>query len=187
MAKDKKVISLSERRRGRPENKPSPSGADPERRHGAGSGAGDAQPVPGRMIWLHCPTCSTLEYTEVDMAGGRVHNACGTMVEEAEVELDLRAEYTVADINLERLTILEELVEGQRRRYEEYKRRLSQAAGQPLRAYPLDEERLKALPVAEMDALGLLVSHFFQDPARHFGEGRSEEDEERPEQPEGNH
>jgi hypothetical protein len=186
MAKDKKVISLDERRRGTPRVRPPraarPSAprsepgaaAGPDTGPTAGAPAGvapmDSGPLPGRLIWLYCPTCRTIEYTELDMAGGRVHNACGTQVQEAPVELDLRAEATIARINLERLTILESLLSGQRQRYEEYLKRLNLAAGTNVQAYALSEEATGQLPVADVDAFGLLVSRFFHNPGVHFPE-----------------
>lgn len=121
------------------------------------------EPVPGRLIWLHCPACDTLEYTEMAMSGGRVHNVCGTHVVEAEVELDLRAEQTITRINLERLKILEKLLAEQSRKFEEYLNRLSLAAGEPLEEYPFSEKMLEKLPIAEVDPFGLLVSRFFHD------------------------
>ncbi|MGK5094810.1 hypothetical protein WDW89_22720 [Deltaproteobacteria bacterium TL4] len=57
----------------------------------------------GYITWLHCPTCKTLEYTELYMAGGRIHK-CGTMVEEKGVEIDVRAEYTICRRNLDTLS-----------------------------------------------------------------------------------
>ncbi|MBF0287821.1 MAG: hypothetical protein HQM14_08385 [SAR324 cluster bacterium] len=56
-------------------------------------------PVFGFLIWLHCPTCQTIEYTEVRIQSGRVHK-CGTLVEEVEVPIDIRAEYTISQKNL---------------------------------------------------------------------------------------
>ena len=175
MAKDKNVISLDERRRG--------SGHGSARGHASrtepaapAAGASDPAagapqtPVPGRLIWLYCPACRTVEYTELAMAGGRVHNVCGTQVQEAAVELDLRAEHTVARINLERLGVLEQLLASQRQRYEEYLHRLNVAAGRPLEPYAVSDESAAALPVADVDALGLLVSRFFHNPAAHFAE-----------------
>lgn len=199
MARDKKVISLDERR-GHPPRRhraaPSPGsgsapegGPPPEEAGGpaapddraagerAGGAARDTRPLPGRLIWLYCPTCGTIEYTELDMAGGRVHNACGTTVQEAPVELDLRAEATIAHINLERLTILESLLAGQRKRYEEYLQRLSLAAGRPVEPYPVRDENATQLPVADVDAFGLLVSRFFHDPAAHFPELAAQREE----------
>jgi hypothetical protein len=129
---------------------------------------GDPAPVPIQLVWLFCPTCKTLEYTEVMVPGGRVHNVCGTPVEEAFVDVDARAEYTLADINLRRLEALARLVEAQRTRATEYQARLRKAAGKPLTGYPLTGESARALPVAETDPLGLLISRFLHDPARRF-------------------
>jgi len=64
----------------------------------------ETAPIPGFVVWLHCPTCQTTEYTEVQMSGGRTHK-CGTRVEEVEVAIDVRAEYTISQWNL---TLLEE-------------------------------------------------------------------------------
>ena len=163
---DDKVISLAERRGEKSQNK---AKAEKNAAARAASDAGaDASPVPGKMVWLFCPTCKSLEYTEMLMGGGRTHNPCGTIVEEYEADLDLRAEYTIAQVNLERLNILEEIVEGQRQRFEEYKKRLLLAAGKNMQPYEMDDEKLKDLPIAEVDALGLLVSDFFISPARQF-------------------
>jgi hypothetical protein len=180
MPKDPNVISLEERRR---------AGTTPPRRvrpgepaEGAVVGdagtsgalargaAADARPVPGRLIWLYCRACRTLEYTEQELPGGRVHNVCGTHVHEAAVELDLRAEATVARTNLERLELLQSVLDAQRRRFEEYLRRVNLAAGRPLEPYEQGQGAAATLPVAGVDALGLLVSRFFDDPARHFPE-----------------
>jgi hypothetical protein len=198
MVKDPKVISLEERRRGgaraRPHGRASAQDAAPAQagEAAAPAQAGEAQPaqadaapgapapVPGRLIWLYCPSCRTLEYTELELGGGRVHNLCGTQVHEAAVELDLRAEATIAKVNLERLAILEQLLAGQRERYEEYLRRLALAAGRPLEPYPAGPESAAGLPVADVDAFGLLVSRFFHDPAGHFPELAPEPEPETP-------
>ncbi len=166
MANDKRVISLEERRRkaGRGQRVRAAK-AEP-----AGQGATEdtAGPLAGQLIWLYCPTCKIVEYTEMRMTGGRVHNVCGTQVEDSAVELDLRAEYTIAEINLERLSILEHLLQSERMRYEEYRKRLALAAGRSIEAYPFSEETIERLPVEEVDAFGLLVSRFFHEPASHF-------------------
>ena len=41
------------------------------------------------------------------MGGGRLHNVCGERVEEVVVDIDARAEFTIAAINLERLKAIE--------------------------------------------------------------------------------
>ncbi len=63
--------------------------------------------IPGFLIWLHCPSCQTTEYTEVRLSSGRIHK-CGTLVEEVEVPIDIRAEYTISQKNL---SILEKGIE----------------------------------------------------------------------------
>ena len=137
----------------------------------AGASAEPAErpaPQPGRLAWLHCPTCGTLEYTELLVPGGRRHK-CGSIVEEAVVEIDLRAEITLAEINLQRIAALGEYLEQQRQLFQEYQRRLALIGGAPPAPYPLSEEIVKALPVAEVDPLGLLISHALHNPARRFG------------------
>jgi hypothetical protein len=160
MAEDSKVISFADRQRA----KAAQSGADAP---GAPEAA-DATPVAAQLIWLHCPACKTTEYTEMAVPGGRTHNLCGSQVEEMQVEVDARAEYSLAEFNLRRLEAIAELVDAQRQRYLEYQERLHKAAGQKLESSPLTEETLRRLPVAEVDGLGLLVSRFFHKPEQHF-------------------
>lgn len=134
------------------------------------------EPLPGKLVWLRCPSCGTLEYTDVVMAGGRTHNVCGTQVEEVELDIDVRAEYTIAGLNLERLEMLTEAVRAQRERYEEYQRRLLLIARANVLPYPVDGDTPPRLPVAEMDPLGLLIPEALHDPARHFAAAGDEED-----------
>ncbi len=61
--------------------------------------ADKSAPIPGIIVWMHCPTCQATEYTELQMPGGRIHK-CGTLVEEVEVAIDARAEYTISQRNL---------------------------------------------------------------------------------------
>ncbi len=159
MDEDDKVISLAERlaRKGEAGQEEAPAEDEPP-----------GEPLPARLIWLHCPTCGTTEYTELDLPGGRRHNACGTVVEEAVVEVDVRAELTIASINLERLEAIETAVAAQRAHYEEYRNRLHLLAGAEPRPYPLTPEALRRLPVAEVDALGLLVPDALHRPMRRF-------------------
>jgi hypothetical protein len=124
-------------------------------------------PVPGQLIWLHCPTCGTIEYTELPMPGGRRHK-CGTIVEEAVVDIDVRAEMTLAQANLRQIEAIGQLLEQHRQRYVEYERRLELIAGRRPEPYALDEERLTSLPVAEVDPLGLLISHALHNPTARF-------------------
>ena len=61
-------------------------------------------PMQGWIVWLKCPKCETREYSELRMPEGRIHK-CGTMVEEHEVEIDIRAELTVSLRNSELIWI----------------------------------------------------------------------------------
>jgi hypothetical protein len=82
--------------------------------------------------------------------------------------VDARAEYSLAELNLRQLERLAELVEGQRARFREYQHRLELAAGKPLSSYPLTEETVRVMPVAEVDPMGLLISAFLRQPALRF-------------------
>ena len=182
MPDDNKVISLERHRNAR--KQPAPEAA-PEAAPKAESGEQTpAAPLPGKLIWLHCPTCKTLEFTELSVPGGRVHNVCGTVVEEAALDVDLRAEYTIAELNLERLKMLSDLVAGQRNRFQEYQRRLKNMAGGKLSGYPNRDDTLKSLPVAGLDALGLIIPTALHEPGRHFAEpAAGQEDGETPDGP----
>ena len=179
MTDESNIISLSDRARLRK----APRGQSP----GAGargdtSSEGEAKPagkaapqppvattpVPTQLVWLYCPTCQTLEYTELMLPNGRVHQPCGTRVEEVVVAVDARAEYSLAELNLRQLERLAELVDGQRARFREYQQRLELAAHQPLSSYPLTEDTVRLMPVAEVDPLGLLISPFLRQPVQRF-------------------
>ncbi|MDH4248301.1 MAG: hypothetical protein OEW39_10835, partial [Deltaproteobacteria bacterium] len=175
MTKDNKtqpetnVVSLTARReqklQGQQPRAQAPGEAPPPSAPGASAAA---EPVDGRLFWLYCPTCHTLEYTELAMSGGRIHGPCGTRVQEASVDLDLRAEFTIAHLNLERVQLLETLLRQQRTRYQEYQHRLGLAAGVTLQPYDLKEGNLTRLDVVETDGLGLLISRFFSESSQHF-------------------
>jgi hypothetical protein len=173
MSDQDKVISLAQRRAKRQAAAP-PQPALPPDSPVATEGAPAAaqptvapKPLPGQMVWLRCPACGTLEYSELLLPGGRRHK-CGTIVEEAVVDLDVRAEWTVAGVNLSRIDALGRYLEHQRERFTEYQRRLELIAGQRPEPYPLNEDMVKTLPVAEVDALGLFISKALHDPAARF-------------------
>ena len=126
------------------------------------------EPIPGKLIWLYCPSCGTLQYTEVVVPGGRVHNTCGSQVEEAVLDIDVRAEFTLAQLNLDRLRLIREMLQAEQARFEEYQERLSNIAGERPQPYPLVEETLQSLPIAEVDGMGLLVPDALHNPGRHF-------------------
>lgn len=170
MADDGKVVSMFGRRKGKA--LPTESAA---RSPAAPAEGGDTKPVPAQLAWLFCPTCKTLEYTELVVPGGRRHNVCGMQVQEVIVDVDARAEHTLAELNLRRLTALAELLDAQRKRFLEYQDRLAKAAGQSLAPYPLTEVAVQSLPVAEVDPLGLLISRFLHQPVARFPEAQPQE------------
>ena len=66
-------------------------------------------PILAYITWLYCPKCKSLEYSELEMPNGRIHKTCGTLVEEEEVQIEVRAEYTISLRNSKRL---DELFKG---------------------------------------------------------------------------
>lgn len=149
----------------------------------------DEQIYPGVLVWLYCPSCKTIEYTEIVAPHGRTHK-CGTIVEEIEVQLDLRAEYTITQFNLKRIDeLLEKNQESKLKKLisksldnallslkqseETYISRLHLAAGCQIPVYPGDIESLKEqLPIVETNKLGLLISEFRFDPEKRFSDGK---------------
>lgn len=148
--------------------------------------------IYGTLVWLSCPKCKKIEYTEIVAPNGRRHS-CGTTVDEVEVELDLRAEATIARHNLERLTELQDpnrkqgffrklaknlsksLIEMSIAQEETYLQRLGYAAQGPLEPYEGDPEELKKrLPIAAVDPLGRWISYFFHQPAKRFQSTRED-------------
>lgn len=166
MAEEGNVVSMVGRRRGKATTQEA-APAQPV-------ASGDTKPQPAQLVWLFCPICKTLEYTEMVVPGGRRHNTCGTQVLEAVVDVDARAEHTLAELNLRRLAALAELLDAQRKRFLEYQDRLAKAAGKPPASYPLTEVSVQSLPVAEVDPLGLLISRFLHQPAERFPEAKPE-------------
>ena len=139
----------------------------------------------GTLVWLHCPTCDSIEYTEVIAPNGRSHR-CGTQVEEVEVELDLRAESFMTHHNLkviqDKIEELEKskLLKLSRRGLlkaltqlklseEVYLRKLQLAIHEDLLPYEGSYEEVKdKLPLEATDPLGILISPFRFDPAARF-------------------
>jgi hypothetical protein len=143
------------------------------------------KPYPGVLVWLYCPACDTVEYTEIIAPHGRTHK-CGSIVKESAVSLDLRAEYTITQFNLSRINeLLEKNKESKLRKLisksldnalialkhseETYISRLHLAAGCQIPPYPGDSESLKErLPIKETNRLGLLISEFRFEPEKRF-------------------
>ncbi len=143
------------------------------------------KPYPGVLVWLHCPKCKTLEYTEIVAPQGRTHK-CNSMIEEVEVQIDLRAEYTITQFNLRRINeLLEQNRESRLRKLisksldnalialkqseETYIERLHLAAGCQIPPYPGEVAKLMdKLPIKEINKLGLIVSEFRHEPEKRF-------------------
>ncbi|MBF0352287.1 MAG: hypothetical protein HQM11_14740 [SAR324 cluster bacterium] len=141
--------------------------------------------LEGYLVWLKCPKCETLEYTEVRMPDGRIHNRCGSMVTECEVKIDIRAEYTIVtrnlkmlekwfektDIPLEILRLLgpekKMLVRVQQAELE-YLRRLNiMALPHKVEPYPEEWEPDSSQKLKRLHPLGMIMSEARQ-PELHF-------------------
>jgi hypothetical protein len=145
-----------------------------------------AQDHPGIMVWLRCPQCNTLEYTEVVAPHGRTHR-CGTQVQEVEVPVDLRAELTITLWNLRQIDdviaqnnqfrlikllskSLDKALIKLKQSEETYLKRIRIAAGRKLEPYPGEINDLaKTLPIKLKNDLGLYISDFRFEPEKRFG------------------
>ena len=144
-------------------------------------------PVIGWITWLYCPKCKSLEYSELEMPNGRVHKKCGTMVEEEEVQIDVRAEYTISLRNSRRLdelfketkipTFLKPLakkgigmLENLHAAEVEYRKRLENIVNGPVNHYPDEwDEKSLEMKLKTLDPLGLILTEARQ-PNLHFPE-----------------
>ena len=135
----------------------------------------ESRQIEGWLIWLHCPKCKTIEYTELRMPGGRVHK-CGTLVEEEEIPIDVRAEFTISQRNLDKLDELEEkqnsskvmkLVGGRtkstikqlRAREEEYQQRLQNMTSERLNNYPEQwDSKTQGVEITVSEPFGLEIT-----------------------------
>jgi len=140
---------------------------------------------PSVLVWLNCPRCKTIEYSEVVALHGRSHK-CGVQVKEVEVNVDLRAELTITRFNLD---LIEELLKQNKKNRliklisrnldnalislkkseETYVERLLLAAKEPFEPYPGNIDELKnKLPIKETNNLGMLISEFRHAPEKRF-------------------
>ena len=178
MDEDDKVISLAQHRARKNREQTAVPAKKTEHAAGEGAQGGNSQePVPGKLIWLRCPSCGTLEYTELEMPGGRSHK-CGTVVEEAVVDVDIRAELTITAENLKRIDTIALYLRDQRERFMDYRQRLGLMGGGELKIYSLEDESVSKLPVAGVDAMGLLISTALHNPSARFSETPSGDGEE---------
>ena len=147
-------------------------------------------PITGWITWLYCPKCKSLEYSELEMPNGRVHKKCGTMVEEEEVQIDVRAEYTISLRNSRRLdelfketkipTFLKPLakkgigmLENLHAAEVEYRKRLENIVNGPVNHYPDEwDEKSLEMKLKTLDPLGLILTEARQ-PNLHFPEVES--------------
>lgn len=143
-------------------------------------------PIFGNLLWLHCPSCETKEYTELKMAGGRIHK-CGTLVEEVEVPIDIRAEYTISQRNLQilekfpnpaggKLQVLNKwlgtgkILQQIQHNEEEYQRRLGLMTHQKITPYPDDwSPENNGIDFVKVQPSGILITSARQ-PHQHFPE-----------------
>ncbi len=142
------------------------------------------KPMQGWIVWLQCPTCGTREYSELRMPEGRIHK-CGTLVEECEVEIDIRAEYTISMRNSTRLLeLLEksaspgllkrflksgtELLEHLESSEQEYRNRLEMITEKEIPPYPQDwDPGENGVDLKKLEPLGLMLTAARQ-PELHF-------------------
>ena len=137
----------------------------------------------GILVWLYCPNCKTLQYTEFQATQGRKHK-CGADVIEIEVPLDLTAENTIC---LKNLSILEELQQQIKEKKEEAgvtnilskvlehckKEELAmieklQKISKNKKCFSYSWKDKKKLPIADINPLGLYLSEFRFKPEIRF-------------------
>ena len=144
-------------------------------------------PIAGCIVWLHCPKCNTLEYSEISMPDGRVHKKCGTLVEEEEIQIDVRAEYTISMRNSKRLDELFKetkipgfmrplakkgigMLENMQAAEKEYRNRLENIAGGTVSTYQDDwDEKSLDMDIKILEPLGVILTEARQ-PDLHFPE-----------------
>tara|TARA_B110000263_G_scaffold49892_1_gene41698 strand:+ start:103 stop:624 length:522 start_codon:yes stop_codon:yes gene_type:complete len=147
-------------------------------------------PITGWITWLYCPKCKSLEYSELEMPNGRVHKKCGIMVEEEEVQIDVRAEYTISLRNSKRLDELFKetkipaflkplakkgigMLENLHAAEVEYRKRLENIVNGPVNHYPDEwDEKSLEMKLKTLDPLGLILTEARQ-PNLHFPEVES--------------
>ena len=147
-------------------------------------------PITGWITWLYCPKCKSLEYSELEMPNGRVHKTCGTLVEEVEVQIDVRAEYTISLRNSKRLDELFKetkipsflkplakkgigMLENLHAAELEYRKRLGNIVNGPVNPYPDEwDEKSLEMELKTLDPLGLILTEARQ-PNLHFPEVES--------------
>lgn len=144
-------------------------------------------PILAYITWLYCPKCKSLEYSELEMPNGRIHKTCGTLVEEEEVQIEVRAEYTISLRNSKRLDELFKgtkipgflkplakkgigMLESLQAAEQEYRNRLQNMVDGDVIPYPDDwDEHSLEMELKTLDPLGLILTEARQ-PNLHFPE-----------------
>ena len=147
-------------------------------------------PIYAVITWLYCPKCRSLEYSELEMPNGRVHKQCGTLVEEEEVEIEVRAEYTISLRNSERLDELlngtkipgflkplakkgNGMLESFQAAEKEYRKRLENIVDGSVMPYPDEwDENTLEMELKTLAPLGVVLTEARQ-PNLHFPEAES--------------
>jgi len=144
-------------------------------------------PIVAWITWLYCPKCKSLEYSELDIPNGRIHKNCGTLVEEEDVQIEVRAEYTISLRNSKRLEELFKetkipgflkplakkgigMLENLQAAEKEYRNRLENLVDGSVTPYPDDwDEHSLEMRLKTLDPLGLILTEARQ-PNLHFPE-----------------
>jgi len=144
-------------------------------------------PIMAWITWLYCPRCKSIEYSELEMPNGRIHKKCGTLVEEEDVQIEVRAEYTISLRNSKRLEALFNetkipgflkplakkgigMLENLQAAEQEYRKRLENLVDGSLIPYPDDwDEHSLEMQLKTLDPLGLILTEARQ-PNLHFPE-----------------
>ena len=121
------------------------------------------------------------------MPDGRVHKKCGTLVEEEEIQIDVRAEYTISMRNSKRLDELFKetkipgfmkplakkgigMLENLQAAEKEYRNRLENIAGGKVSTYQDDwDEKSLDMDIKILEPLGVILTEARQ-PDLHFPE-----------------
>ena len=144
-------------------------------------------PILAYITWLYCPKCKSLEYSELEMPNGRIHKTCGTLVEEEEVQIEVRAEYTISLRNSKRLDELFEetkmpgfltpvakkgvgMLESLQAAEKEYRKRLENIVESPIIPYDDDWDELSLkMNFKTLDPYTILALKSYRDPHRKMG------------------
>ena len=133
------------------------------------------------LVWLYCPSCQTIEYSELLAPAGRFHK-CGTKVLEQEVKVDITAEFTICQKNISYLENLEK--KEQAKTFSQFIKKLKFIELQMIDKlkritkqkeiffYEWKKENQHLLPIAQINSLGLIISNFRFCPEKRFSKNK---------------